>query len=279
MTSEPKFAQLRSGVRLAYTEQGDRHGTPVVMLHGISDSLHSFDMLAPLLPRTWRAIAVTERGHGASDKPESGYDIPNFARDVTEFLDAVGIERAVLVGHSFSTAVVLQTAADFPERVAGFALIGAFASPGANPGVTELVEAVRGFEAAADPEFAREFQESTLANPIPERFLELFIAETMRMPAHAWRGAVQGLLDFDGCSAAARCRAPGVIIWGDKDAFCPREDQLKLRDALGSSRLFTLGSVGHAVHWERPADVAALLRAFVAEIEDVDGLAQGSAAA
>jgi non-heme chloroperoxidase len=278
MTSETKFVQLQNGPRLAYVEQGDGGGTPVLMLHGLSDSHHSFDLLRPLLPRVWRAMALTLRGHGLSDKPEAGYEMPSLARDVAAFMDAMGVERAVLVGHSLSTAVTLQTAADFPERVAGVALIGAFADPGGNPGVSELHQAVSAFEDAADPAFAREFQESTLANPIPERLLELFVAETLRMPAHAWRDVVDGFVGFDPCAAAARCRAPAIIAWGDKDAFCPREDQLRLRDALCSSRLFTLANVGHAVHWERPADTAALLRAFVAEIEDADGLAGAAAA-
>lgn len=268
MTSDCKFAQLRTGVRLAYVEQGERGGTPIVMLHGLSDSHLSFAPLMPLLPPAWRAIALTLRGHGLSDKPEQGYDMPSFASDVAAFMDAVGVERAIVVGHSLSTGVALQTAADFPERVAGLLLIGAFAEPGANAGVAELAEAVRDIEAAAAPEFAHDFQESTLANPIAPQLLEQFIAESLLMPGHAWRGAVQGMRAFDACAAAARCRAPSAIVWGDKDAFCPREDQLKLRDLLCSSRLFTLANVGHAVHWERPAEVAALLRAFVAEVED-----------
>jgi rifampin ADP-ribosylating transferase len=93
------------------------------------------------------------------------------------------------------------------------------------------------------------------------------------MPAHAWRGVVEGFAQFDPRAAASRSRAPAIIIWGEKDAYCPREDQLQLRDALCSSRLFTLANIGHAVHWERPAETATLLRAFVGELEDATSLA------
>jgi pimeloyl-ACP methyl ester carboxylesterase len=262
---------------LAYVEQGDPGGIPVVLLHGLSDSLHSFDLLRPLLPRTWRVFAVTLRGHGGSDKPQQGYAMPMLAADVAGFLDAFDIERAVLVGHSLSTSVVLQTAANYPERVAAIALIGAFGDTRNNPGVEELRAAVREFEEDCGAAFAREFQESTLANPIPADFLDLTVSETLRMPGHAWRGVAEGFTEFDPADAASRCRSPALIIWGDKDAYCPREDQLMLRNALSSSRLFTLANAGHAVHWERPADVASLLRAFVAEIEDAGNLAQVAA--
>lgn len=268
MTSEEELIELGNGVRLAYVEQGDPDGPPVVLLHGLSDSHRSFDLMRPHLPKAWRVFAVTVRGHGGSDKPEDGYSMPMLAADIAAFLDALDLDRAVLVGHSMSTALVLQTAAAYPERVAGFALIGAFGDFRENSGIEELKAAVAEFDDGCGETFAREFQESTLANPIPADFLDLAIAESQRMPGRAWKGVVQGFLEFDPCAAAARCRAPAIIIWGDKDAYCPREDQLKLRDLLCSARLFTMAGVGHAVHWERPADTAALLRAFVAEIED-----------
>jgi pimeloyl-ACP methyl ester carboxylesterase len=216
---------------------------------------------------------VTLRGHGGSAKPDAGYSMPVLAADIAAFLDAVGVDRAVLVGHSLSTAVVLQAAANYPERVAGVALIGAFGDIGGNPGIKELRDAVAGFEETCGAQFAREFQESTLANPIPTEFLDLAISESLKMPAHAWRGVVEGFGAFNPFAAASRCRAPAMIIWGEKDAYCPREDQLKLRDLLCSSRLHTLSGIGHAVHWERPADTAALLRAFVGELQDAMSLA------
>lgn len=267
MRTEHKFADLSTGVRLAYVEQGPREGMPVILLHGLSDSHHSYDLVRPLLPGRWRVFAVTMRGHGLSDKPETGYAMRDFARDVAAFMDAVGLERAVLVGHSMSSAITLQTAADYPERVSGVVLIGAFAHF-ETPAMHELHSAVFDFGESCGGEFALAFQESTLANMIPQSFLDTAVAESMRVPGYAWRGAVQGLIEFEPCVAARRCHAPAVILWGDKDAYCPRSDQNDLRAALRTSRLFTLPNVGHAIHWEKPADTAALLRAFIADIEE-----------
>jgi non-heme chloroperoxidase len=265
---EYKFADLSTGVRLAYVEQGPRDGFPVILLHGLSDSLHSYDLVRPLLPGRWRVFAVTMRGHGASDKPESGYAMRDFARDIAAFMDAIGLPRAVLVGHSMSSAIALQTAADYADRISGVVLIGAFAHFRDTPAMNELHEAVFDFGENCGGEFALAFQESTLANMIPQRFLDTAVSESLRMPGHAWRGVVQGLMDFEPCVAARRCHAPAVILWGDKDAYCPRQDQHDLRAALRTSRLFSLPNVGHALHWEKPADTAALLRAFIADIEE-----------
>jgi len=112
------------------------------------------------------------------------------------------------------------------------------------------------------------FQESTFAEPIPQRFLDTVIGESLRCPAFVWRAALQGLLDASMLDAARRCLAPVLLIRGQHDAFVPHGDQLKLRDALPSARLFTMRGVGHAPHWERSAETAALIQAFVGELSD-----------
>lgn len=268
MISDCAFVRLENGVRLAYVEQGSRDGAAIVMLHGYSDTHRSFDLLRPLLPRAWRSIAVTQRGHGLSDKPESGYAVEDFAADVPALLDALGIRRAVLVGHSMGAEVALQTAADYPERVAGLVLMGAFASFTDKAPVAELSAAVEAFGDELDPEFVLAFQESTCATMIPQRFLETAVNESLRCPTRVWRAALRGQLRADPLGCAKRARAPAALIWGDRDAFVPHADQIALRDALPAARLFGLSGVGHAVHWEQPAQCARLVRAFVGEIDE-----------
>ena len=89
---------LGTGVDVRYVAQGDPSGVPVLLLHAWGESLGCFDRLSPLLPRTIRALAMDQRGHGDSDKPAEGYSLAAFAGDVTAFLDAVGVPSAVLVG-------------------------------------------------------------------------------------------------------------------------------------------------------------------------------------
>ena len=127
-TTTVKYATLASGVRLPYVEQGDSDGVPVVLLHGVTDSLRSWEPVLPYLPSSIRAFAVTQRGHGDADRPAAGYHPRDFAADVVAFLDAVGIERAVLAGHSMSSYIAERVASEHPERVLGVVLVGGFTS-------------------------------------------------------------------------------------------------------------------------------------------------------
>src|ERR671921_2163888 len=109
--------QLATGVRLHYAERGDEVGEAIIFLHGYSDSWFSFSRMLPWLSPEYHAFALTERGHGDSDKPECCYALDDFAADVDAFMDAVGIERAILVGHSGGTIIAPRVALNYPHRV------------------------------------------------------------------------------------------------------------------------------------------------------------------
>ena len=119
--------RLASGPRLHYAEQGDPVGEPIVFLPAYTDSWFSYSRVLPLLPPRYQAYAVDQRGHGDSDRPACCYTVEDFAADVVAFLDAVGVERATLVGHSGSTLTARRVAEIHPERTARLVLIG---SPG-----------------------------------------------------------------------------------------------------------------------------------------------------
>lgn len=104
------------GVRLHYLDWGGR-GDPVVFLHGLGTTAHTFDDLAPRLTDRFRVLALTRRGHAESDHPESGYTLTQTTADVLSFLDALGIQKAHVVAHSFGGAEATRLATEHPERV------------------------------------------------------------------------------------------------------------------------------------------------------------------
>src|SRR5207248_3045205 len=85
-------------------------GHPIVLLHGLASSARTWDLLAPLLAPSFRVIAVDERGHGASGKPDVGYDLATFVADVRGIAGALGIDRLALVWQSWGGHVALQYA-------------------------------------------------------------------------------------------------------------------------------------------------------------------------
>jgi non-heme chloroperoxidase len=100
-------------------------GAPVVFLAGLGNSAHVFDDFAPRFTDRYHAFAFTRRGFGQSGRPADGYDTESLARDVVALLDSLGVDRAVLVGHSIAGDELTEVAARFPSRVAGLVYLEA----------------------------------------------------------------------------------------------------------------------------------------------------------
>jgi pimeloyl-ACP methyl ester carboxylesterase len=260
-----KFVSLSTGVRMEYVEQGPSDGVPLVFLHGVTDSWHSFEEVLGHLPPDVHAFAISQRGHGDSSRPESGYLYSNLSEDVAAFMDAVGLSRAIVVGHSMGALVAQRLVVDHPSRVSALVLMGAFSSLHRDPGIREFYAS--GIAPLMDPipaPFAREWQESTLARPMRQEFLDTVVAETQKVPSRVWREAFQGFLntpDFSG--ELRRVSVPSLLVWGDRDTYALRAAQDRLLSVLPGSRLIAYEGAGHAHHWEDPARFTKDLMAFV----------------
>jgi pimeloyl-ACP methyl ester carboxylesterase len=254
---------VKTDLRIHYVESGNARGTPVVFVHGWPDSWFSFSRVLPLLPATLRAIAFDQRGFGESDHPESGYTIPGFAADLVSLLDALDVERAVLVGHSYGSFVARCAAMAAPERVAALALIGTGASTRIN-GADELQAAVRELPDPIPEPFAREFQSGTVYRPVPAEFFDRIIAESLKIPPRLWPVMVDCLLAYDDTRELGRIRAPTQLLWGDHDALFSRVEQDRFLAVAPSARLKVYEETGHCPNWERPEWVAADIAELVA---------------
>lgn len=260
-----RVATLPDGMRLEYVEQGPEDGVPVIFLHGVTDSWRSFEPVLRRLPPSMRAFALSQRGHGGSSHPATGYRYRDFSEDVRGFMDAMGLSSAVIVGHSMGSLVAQRLAVDHPDRIRGLVLVGAFATIHGNQGIADFVETtIRPLTDPIPPDFAREWQESTTARPIDPGLLDTVVRETLKVPARVWHQTFDGFLatpDFSG--DLRRVAAPALVVWGDQDTYASRGDQDVLAAAIPVVRRVTLEGVGHAVHWEVPDRFVAELLRFV----------------
>lgn len=257
-----KSIELPNGIKLQYVERGDPIGVPVLFLHGITDSWHSFEPVLPHLPGFIRAFALSQRGHGDSDRPASGYHPRDFADDIVAFMDALKLKQAVIAGHSMGSNIAQRFALDYPERILGLALTASFFSFRGKQCVIELRDSVSNLTYPIDRDFALEFQQSTLAKEVPQTFLEMVVEESRKAPARVWRAALEGLLEADHSAELYKIKSPTLIVWGDQDAYCPRSDQEALREAITGSHLLVYMGAGHALHWEYPERFASDVAAF-----------------
>lgn len=259
-----KSVELPNRVRLPYVENGDPSGVPVLLLHGYADSWHSFELVLPHLPESIRAFALTQRGHGDASRPAAGYRSHDFAADLAAFMDTLNLEAGVIAGGSSGGFVARRFAIDHPERTLGLVLIGAPLTLRGNPGVLEMWDAtVSKLTDPVDPRFVREFVESTVAQPVPQAFLETMVRENLKVPARVWRETFEGLLEDDSSGELDKITAATLIIWGDQDAILPRSDQEALAAAIAGSRLVVYPGAGHALYWENPDRIASDLVAFI----------------
>ena len=264
--SMEKFVSLSTGVRMEYVEQGPAGGVPIVFLHGVTDSWHSFEGVLPLVPPTFHAFALSQRGHGDSSRPEHGYRFTDLSNDLLAFMDATRLPQAILVGHSIGSSVAQRFAIDHTDRVLGVALIGAFANYD-DPGLADFVSS--SILPQTDPiaaAFAREWQRSTLAQPMAPDHFDTVVAETVKVPSRVWRAAFEGFLQTqDFTNELARVSAPVLLMWGDRDTYAGRAGQDRLLDVLPRARLITYEGFGHALHWEDPVRITSELMAFASQ--------------
>jgi pimeloyl-ACP methyl ester carboxylesterase len=250
-------------IKLPYVEQGDATGVPVVLLHGVTDSWRSFEPVLPHLPDDVRAIAVTLRGHGDAPKPEAGYQIEDLAGDVIALMDELALGQAIVVGHSMGTMVAENIAVERPERVLGLVLAGTFGQPQrACPGLLEVRAEFGDIQDPIARGVAHEFQASTTARPLDPGQLDVFVDESLKVPARVWREAFRAFPEVDYSAELRSLRAPALLVWGDQDVLIPRAEQDLLLDTLPDARLEVYEGTGHAVHWDEPERFAGDVAAF-----------------
>ena len=264
--SSPDFRlrriKLSTGVQLEYAEQGDPSGIPVILLHGFTDSWQSFEPVLPYLPASLHVFALSQRGHGNSSKRATSYKAEDFAQDVAAFIKDKRLGPAVIVGHSMGSTNAQCFVSHYPGLTRALILVGSFAGFD-KPMVHEFKTVIDGLNDPVDSTFIVEFQKSTLTRPISAERFQAIVKESLKVPAHVWKGVAAGWASAEYLNALQKFDKPALIIWGDKDAYCPKEDQLLLNKALSNSTLLVYEGTGHANHWEEPEHFARDLIEFV----------------
>lgn len=126
------LVEVAPNVRLEVLDWGGR-GRPLVLLTGSGLTAHIYDEIAPKLTDCCHVYAITRRGFGASSHPDSGYDDQRLADDVLRVIDALKLQRPVLVGHSMAGGELTTLGHQHSQRVGGLVYLDALADPRDNP--------------------------------------------------------------------------------------------------------------------------------------------------
>lgn len=259
--------RLDNGVQLDCVEQGPATGPALLLLHGLASSWRAFEGLLELLPPSARCVAVTLRGHAASDRPTDGYRLKDFAEDARLLLDALEIPSALLAGHALGASVAMRFALDHDERTLGLVLIGAYARHRTNAALCELQDIVTQLSDPVDGGFIRDFVAATHGDRVTPEALERALQAARAVPAQVWRAVTEQLAGAAGELGTHEIRVPTLLVWGNRDRFAPRGDQERLLHSIPGARLIE-APCGHAVHSEAPQLLARTLAVFAAECHE-----------
>lgn len=267
-----EYVTLADGTRVHYTVTGRAACEAVIMIHGWRDSAYTWRKNIPALANHFRVYALDLPGFGYSTHyGEAIYSVPQFARWVALFMDALRISRAHLVGNSLGGATALQFAYDFPERVNKLVLEDAWAYPF----LEEVAWFIRWLPRfiprglvglAATNRWAHQiFARNAFDDPsrVDPRGVDIAI-RTSRV-----RGSIEALiamaelpLAHDVWRQFDRCANETLIIWGERDLTFPLSHGERLVRELKNARLAVLPKAGHVPHAEYPEPVNKLLLDF-----------------
>jgi pimeloyl-ACP methyl ester carboxylesterase len=263
-----KTVALPDGETLAYLTMGDAAGTPVVLIHGYTDSARDWVPLIPYLSPRLRLILVDIRGHGRSGKPECCYTRVDFAYDIKLLLDALHLERADIVGHSLGSIIAQTFAEVWPERTERVVLISS--SGGWRPGGAphkprfDYAAAIRQLKEPLDPDSKFMIEWWSSPTPVDPDFIRRQRQDAAAIPLRVWLAILdQGLIDTDLQRTLPRLKAPTLLIWGSADPLMEEEVRQTLREALPQAEVKIFPGLGHNPFWEEPAQCAAVINGFL----------------
>ena len=263
-------ATLPDGIKLAYLQMGDPRGTPVVLIHGYTDSARDWVPMLPYLPKRFRLILVDLRGHGQSSKPDCCYDLYDFAYDIKLLLDQLHVRKADIVGHSLGSLVAQRFAETWPQRTNRVVLISS--TGGRNPCEPasrrqfDFAAQIRALKAPlkADSPFMIEWWSSP--TPVNREFIRREREDAAKIPLRVWRAVLdQALTNPDLRTMLPRLKAPTLLIWGSRDPIMGPEDRASLRAGLPHAQVKIFKGLGHNPFWEQPRKVAAVIARFLEE--------------
>ena len=270
-----RHVTLPGGERIHVAESGPAGGLPVLLCHGWGACVYGWSGTMPVLAAAgYRAIAVDLRGHGRSDggDPASSYTTPAMTAQLAAIIEALGIDRPVIAGHSMSGRIALQYALDRPGRVRGLALLAPIGVGSVRPSVKHVGLPLLALGAWLGPLAVRRWMIGLVISAATGRLRRAQPRDVDEYwSATQWgkycRATHALLRDFDwralGAEVIAALPVPLVIVLGELDPLVCIADRDTLADRVAPQRVVLIEGAGHIVTDEATPQVNAELLALL----------------
>ncbi len=272
----PSVFVQAAGLRMHVRDTGPRAAPAVLLLHGFGASLQTWDAWAARLETDFRVIRFDLPGFGLTGPdqvttPEGDYTDARAMVVLAALMDQLGVQRAIVAGHSMGGRIAWTFAALHPERVDRLVLLApdGFASAGFAYGVAPKIPLLlRALPYVLPTALLRPTLAAAYANPamvtddLVRRYRDMLLAPGVRA-AIVVRTGQQVLVDP--LPLLRRIQAPTLLLWGQQDAMIPATNAADYQAAIPGARLTVFPGAGHLLHEEAPDASAQALRAFLAD--------------
>ncbi|HEY9054472.1 MAG TPA: alpha/beta hydrolase [Rectinemataceae bacterium] len=250
---------MAGGLNLYYAQAGS--GPAVVYIHGNTGSSLWYSKAMDLPGRTCYALDLPN--FGRSDPMPGDVDLFRYAESVSAFIEALGLEKPLVVGHSLGGAVAQALAVSSPGIANGLVLVDSAAPSGLKTPRDRypLIEMMR-----TDRAFLSKALAATVPTLKDPSLFEALVDDALRMAEKAWIGNAEALSAFDISGKTQDLDLPVCVIWGKLDYIVTEAMARETAQAYAGARLEILDGVGHSVLVEDPGRFLAILGDFASKI-------------
>jgi len=262
------------GMQVHIRDEGPRTDpSPILLLHGTSSSLHTWEPWVVALRLRHRVISVDLPGYGLTGPfPDGDYRLAHYTRFIGELLDARGVPNAVLVGNSFGGQVAIEMALQQPSRVDRLILVDALAYPG-DPNSVPIgfcIARTPGLNVLMRYVLPRSVVEDSLRNVMgdPSKVTPALVDRYFDMSVRAGnRASLPARFHYLPTEASAaripQIKIPTLILWGGRDRLIPPNNGVRLHRDIAGSQLVMFPKLGHVPQEEDPAITVAAAIEFL----------------
>ena len=277
---DTQFMTLDDGLKVHFTDTGPQDRATLVLVHGFSASLHTWDAWKTALELDYRVITLDLPGHGLTraEDPSQAH-IERFTDVVHEVTQDLGVDRFTLAGNSMGGNTAWSYALRYPETLEGLILVAASGWPEEagegddSPFIFTLLSNPIARTIMKDLDmtsFTRSGLESSYTDQafVTDELVERYVALS-RAPGH--RETLLAIMAGDRVpateEAVSAIQVPTLVMWGRDDNLVPVSGAQKFADAIEGAQLIIYDNIGHLPQEENAAKSIEDVRAFMTEVE------------